>query len=271
MFEDEKNEVISKKPAFNLSDLKKAYAQQSSAHMEIELCYSRNHVFIKPLKVRDKKDILKSIETKNDNLLNRTLTEIIEKYVENKDGSGLNTGILTQKEKEQILVYIRLASGEDKVKTVNIAHQCPECEKVTKDIKFDTDNISVTNYDTTKNGVVELSTSGISITLGPITINEEQEIESLIKKKAIKTVSERQIVMVAAIIKSIKVATNDVDALSLEEKLGFVEGLQMSDLRLLTDYLKDYDFGIKLPFDFECEHCGFKGREEVNPAVFFMS
>lgn len=271
MFEDEKTEtkqVVDAKKGFSLADLKNMYAtsQQSAPHQEVILCYSKVPVYIKPLKVKDKKDILRSIETKNDNLLNRTLNEIIEKYVDFRNGKPVKTENLTQKEKEQILVYIRLASSDGK-EDIKIVHQCPECQKYTKDIPFSIDNIDIVEFNHEKESVIHICDGKIEIQMGPVTIKDETEIERVAKKTGLKTVSDKQLLTVAALIKSIKGAVE----LTLEEKLSFIDGLDVGDLKRLTDYVSDYDFGIKLPFEFKCEHCEYSGKEEVNSAVFFMS
>jgi len=104
------------------SDLRKLYAQSTTApQMDIELCYSRKHILVKPLKVKDKKELLKSIESKNEILVNSVLDSIIARYVETIDGSEFNPQDLTTQERQQILVYIRVANGDDECK---IAHQC---------------------------------------------------------------------------------------------------------------------------------------------------
>jgi hypothetical protein len=42
----------------SVADLKKLYSQSTvSAQMDIELCYSRNHILVRPLKVKDKKEL----------------------------------------------------------------------------------------------------------------------------------------------------------------------------------------------------------------------
>jgi hypothetical protein len=277
MFEDEKNEVSdpSKKGGkveFGLADLKKLYANASSAapHMEIKLCYSGELVYIKPLKVRDKKDILKAIESKNDNLLNRILDDLIEKYVEYRSGKALPSGSLMQKEKEQILVYMRLATG-DKPKTINVVHQCPQCEKITKDIPFEIDVMSVLDYNRDNNDIVTLLGGQINIQMGPINLDEEKEIEALSKQKKLTSIADRQLLMVAALIKKVKVGNDVCNIFKLDEKLSFIEQLSVSDLEILTSYLEKYDFGVKMPFNFTCSHCGYADKQEVNSAVFFMS
>ncbi len=276
MFDDEKNEVsdpsVKAKTGINLADLKKMYAtrDQSAAHMEIKLCYSGKNVYVRPMKVKDKKDILKAVETKNDTVLNRLLDELVEKYVEAEDKRPVLTGDLTQKEKEQIIVYMRLAVG-DLDKTINIAHECPQCKQIAKDIPFSLDAMSVTEYNKDDRDVVAIFDGKIRIKMGPITLNDERAIEENVKKKKLTATSDKQLVTVAALIKRIYVDNEPSDVVTLDDKVSFLEQLALSDLQALTGYLERYDFGVKLPFDFKCAGCGFKGEQEANPAVFFMS
>lgn len=272
MFEDDKDLSTKAEPRnFGIADLRKAYAtQQSTAHIEVVMCYSGIPAYVKPIKIKDKKDILKSIETKNDNLLNRALDDIIEKYVEFQRSEPVDVNKITQKEKEQILVYIRLAAG-DGVKTINIIHQCPECQKITKDIPFDVDAITVKQYDKTiGNEVVELP-GGIKVRMGPVTIADEKDIDKLNKDKKHTSSLDKQLSTVASMIKEASVGENRVVFKSLDEKVSFISELQSSDMDKITGYISQYDFGIKLPFHFKCSHCEYEGDEEANSGVFFMS
>jgi hypothetical protein len=277
MFEDEKSETVSRDKVENtnlkLADLKKIYAQQSqsSANIEISLCYSGKKVYIRPIKVKDKKDILKSVESKNEELLQRTLDDIIQKYAESADKSPILVDSLTQKEKEQIIVYMRLAIGDitDKIK---IAHQCPQCEQIKRDIDFEISRLNVVNYDRANSSRIQLLDGVIELDIGPITLRDEKDIEALIKKSNIKSDSEKQLVSLAAFIKRIYVNSSPVDDVStVEQKYQFVENLQINDLKTITEKIRINDFGIKMPFEFHCDKCGFKAQQEVVPAVFFMS
>lgn len=271
MFEDDKDPSIkAESKNFGIADLRKAYATQSTSHIEVVLCYSGVSAYVKPIKIKDKKDILKSIETKNDNLLNRALDDIIEKYVEFQRSEPIDINKITQKEKEQILVYIRLAAGDD-IKTVNIIHQCPECQKITKDIPFAVDAISVKNYDKSAGKEVVELPGNIKIKMGPVTIADEKEIDKLTRDKKQTSSLDKQLATVAALMKEVAVGDSRVSFKSLDEKVSFLSELQSGDMDKITSYISQYDFGITLPFHFKCSHCEYEGDEEANSGVFFMS
>lgn len=260
-----------------LSDVRKQIAISSnnnSPDMEIKLCYSGKTILVKPLKVKEKKELLKSLESKNEILVNRVLDEIIQSYVVTQDDTELDTKTLTIQERHQILVYIRAANGDEVVK---IAHQCPSCNKVTRDIPYELSKKSyVKDFD--HNGakkVVTICSDAVEINYDVLFRNEEIEVEEYIKEEKLKTVSERQFVMVAASIKDIFL--NDgtgrqrVENTTLEEKMEFIEELDTKEFNVISSAISELDFGVKMPFDFKCSHCEYESKEEVNATVFFIS
>jgi transcriptional regulator of NAD metabolism len=269
-FEDEK----SVKKTFNITDLKRIYATKSADQFTVKLCYSKRDIFVKPLKVKDKKDVLKAIENKNETLINKTFDEIINKYVETADGSAIDTAKLTQQERQQILINIRVAAA-DKDRIVKIIHQCPQCENVVKDIPFSFDDINEKFYQATDE-VVEIEGNGanIRIKVGPITREEEVEVEKFIKQEKKESNTEKQFVMISALIKAIDVIVGEdvqsIDLKSIKDKVDFIETLKSSDMDKIVNIAKSYEFGIKLPINFKCPKCNYEGVEEVNPTVFFM-
>jgi len=261
----------------SVSDLKKLYSQSTiAAQMDIELCYSRKHILVRPLKVKDKKELLKSIESKNEIIVNGVLDDIISRYVETIDGSDFNAQDLTTQERQQILVYIRVANGEDECK---IAHQCPKCEFVNKNITFKTDSLNLKLYDgvqETKNVVIKNGTTQIVLELGVVTRHDEILGEEYIKKNKLKTMTDKQFAILATVIKNafIKDGSNEaqtVEFTDISEKISFLENLRASDLTIITNYVESLDFGVTLPFNFVCTSCAHESQEEVNVAVFFIS
>ena len=261
----------------SVADLKKIYAQSTTtAQMDIELCYSRKHILVKPLKVKDKKELLKSIESKNEIIVNTVLDDIISRYVETLDNSEFDPKALTTQERQQILVYIRVANGEDECK---IAHQCPKCEFVNKNIAFKTDSLNLKLYDgvqeTTKVSIKQDS-STIVLELGVVTRKDEIDGEEYIKKNKLKTMTDKQFVILSTVIKNafIKVGEGEVQTVEFKDigdKVSFIEQLRSQDLRLVTDYVESLNFGVTLPFSFKCTSCDHESAEEVNVAVFFIS
>lgn len=261
----------------SVADLKKAYSQSViSNQMAIELCYSRKTILVRPLKVKDKKELLKSIESKNEMIVNAVLDDIIVKYVETSDGSELNPKELTTQERQQILVYIRVANGED---TCKIAHQCPKCESVNKNIVFKTNDLNLKLYEGDgQNTRISLKNkeSHLVLELGVVTRLDEIKSEEYIKSNKLKTMTEKQFAILASVIKSahIKIGTGEpleVDFKDIGEKVSFMENLTTNDLEKINEYVTSLDFGVTLPFDFTCTNCEYSSKEEVNVAVFFIS
>ena len=69
--------MTEERPTFNMSDLKKLYASNSADEMAIDLCFTGRKAFVKPMKVRDKKDILKAIESKDEKLIQKVFDDIV--------------------------------------------------------------------------------------------------------------------------------------------------------------------------------------------------
>lgn len=259
---------------FNAKDLKRLYADNSAARSEIELCYSRNKVLVKALKIKDKKELLKAIESKNENSINKSLDDIIEKYVEYSDGEPVDGKKLTTQERQQLLVNIRLAAGG--LENSKLVHQCPECEHINKNISYNPSTMYVDFYekDSETNDFLDLANGQIKVYLGPLFREDEIEIENIIKRKKFETNSEKQFAMLAGVIKKVVAKIDDVESeveLTMQDKMDFFDNLSASDLDKITDYFQKIDFGVKMPFDFRCEKCGHESEENVNIAVFFIS
>lgn len=261
----------------SLSELKKQIAINSNTNspdLEIELCYSKRIVLVKPLKVRDKKELLKSLEGKNEILINKVLDDIIENYVVPADNQELNTNKLTIQERHQILVYIRAANGDEVAK---IAHGCPKCEKVTRNIEYMISKDStVVNYEEPADKkVILICNDEVELHYDVIFRDEEKEVEEYCKKNKLKTIADRQIAMIAATIKNIFFNVNGVKKSvilkDLSEKMAFIEDLDSKEFTKISNSLNSLDFGVKMPFDFKCEHCDYESKEEVNVTVFFIS
>ena len=259
---------------FNIKDLRKVYADNAASQQQITLCYTKDEVLAKPLKIKDKKELLKAIESKNENSVNKILDDIIDKYIERVDGESIDSHTLTSQERQQLLINIRLASGG--LEKVNLVHQCPNCEHLNKNIKYDISTMYVDFYEPKDDTpeFLEVAGGNIKIYLSPITRNSEIAIENIIKKRKYDTNSEKQFAMLSGVISKIIAKIDDVESeitLTPEDKLDFFDHLTSNDLDKITDYFKSIDFGVKMPFDFKCEKCGHESEENVNSAVFFIS
>jgi hypothetical protein len=262
---------------FSLADLKKQIAINTNSHspdLEITLCYSGRHVLVKPLKVKEKKELLKSLESKNEIIINKVLDDIIQEYVIPTDSSEFNPKELPTQERHQILIYIRAANGDEIAK---VAHQCPKCEKVTKDIPYAISKDSyVKQYEEPADGkIVTICNGLVEIHYDVILRYEEMRVEEFIKNKKLKSMSEKQFAMIAAAIKEIYMVTaagkQKVDVGTIDEKLLFIEDLDTKEFTKILEAVNSLDFGVKMPFDFKCSECDYTAKEEVNATVFFIS
>ena len=258
----------------NIKDLRKLYSENTAAQQQLDLCYTKEKVLVKPLKIKDKKELLKAIESKNENSVNRILDNIIDKYVEKVDGESIDGTKLTSQERQQILVNIRIASGG--LEKLKLVHQCPNCEHLNKNIEYDIGSMYVDFYEQNEEipEFLSVANDNVKIYLSPITRETEIQIENIIKKRKYDTNSEKQFAMLAGVINKIVAKIDDVESeidLTVEDKIDFFDNLNSSDLDKITEYFKSIDFGIKMPFDFKCEKCGYENEENVNAAVFFIS
>jgi hypothetical protein len=244
--------------------------------MDIELCYSRKHILVRPLKVKDKKELLKAIESKNEITVNAVMDDIIVKYVEMVDGSEFNPKNLTTQERQQILVYIRVANGEE---TCKVAHQCPKCEFVNKNIEFKMESLNLKMFEgvyENKKVVIKSNDVQFLLELGVITRGDEMIGEKYIKDNKLKTMTDRQFAILATAIKDVTVKAGNLDPQKVElssiaDKISFIENFRPNDLKVITDYVESMNFGVTLPFDFKCTNCDYEAKDEVNVAVFFIS
>jgi hypothetical protein len=259
--------------SYSLNDLKRIQKDDDSLkEFSEKLCYHTDiTAYFSALKIKDKKELLKSIESKDEEAINRNFDRIIEKYV--KFDPDISTDDLTVQERYQILTYMRRAAAGDSVK---IAHQCPECEKINSDIEYDLNNMEVTYFD--KDNELETSikvSKKISVHLGPMTRKDEREVETLIKKRKVKSVTERQIISLIGIIKKVEIEEEDIVGevkLTPSEKLEFFEELNQSIIDDMIEYMKKIENGVKLPFSFNCEFCDYANEEEeASVAAFFIS
>lgn len=259
------------KPSLSINDLRKIYATNAGDELAIDLCYSHHKAFIKPMKVKDKKDLLKAIESKNEKLVQSNLDEIVEKYVRVEGYKSLNH--MTVQERYQVLVAMRRAAAGDDTK---IVHQCPKCEHVAKELNFNMANIVTVDFKEPETGsVIETANGAIKITLGPIRRCDEKILEKIIFDKKITLSSERQFVMLAGCIHKVEINQDDMTAevpMDAAEKVEFFENLSSRDLDKITDYVKQTDHGVKIPFKFKCAKCDYENeQEEANVAVFFIN
>jgi len=256
---------------FTLGDLKKAQAESNKETPEIRLplCYHTDcSALLRPLKVKDKKDMLKALESQDEQLVQKVLDRIMEQYV-TYEGDVSNQTITIQ-ERYQILTALRRAASGDET---SIIHICPECEHVNKDIPYNLKNMITKSYDSEVDNVISLNDS-VKVHLGPVTREEEAEMEHLIDARGIKSRSERNFLLTAALIKKVVLTKDDTTGeveMELHDLIDFFEEMDTKQLEMITNYAKSTDHGVKLPFHFTCEKCNYENKkEEAHITLFFI-
>jgi hypothetical protein len=257
----------------SVADLKTAISTAGTAHMEIDLCYSGRKAKIKPLKTEDKKELLKSMETKNETLVNKAFDNIIAKYVEFSDGATPEN--IVSQERYQILAYIRIANGDQ---NADIMHVCPECEHAETSISYDLEQIYVKPFKKIDNVIKIDYPNGLLMELlvEPLTRSEEKSVELFIHREG-DSIANKQFGYLAACVKKAKLVTPEhqeqqVDLSTLEKKIELYNSFDGSVESKIADIAREYsEGGVKMPLQFRCSKCKYESNEEVNLSVFFIS
>jgi hypothetical protein len=261
--------------SLTVDQLMKLEATSSAAHMEVELCYSLRKAFIKPLKVLDKKELLKAMENKNENLVNKVFDNILEKYVEIEDFND-SMDSLYMAERQQLLASIRTANGDD---TASIIHVCPGCENANT-INYDLSNLSIKNYVPNEDNDVVTHDIGNGITveyhIKPLTRVDEKMAENNINQEKITLETEKYMIRMSGFIHKIIVIRDGerspVEFKSYSDKINIYKNLDGVIESKIKTVLRRFDFGVKMPFQFKCQHCEYEEKnDEVNVGAFFIS
>jgi uncharacterized protein YktA (UPF0223 family) len=256
-----------------LDDIRKVYYSKPNK-AEITLCYSGKKAIVRALKMKDKKEILKTFEKDGGKSLDLCVDNIIEKYSEEEDGTPINAKELVEEEREQIFLAIRRNSTQNDNITIN--HVCPKCNKM-KEVEFPFENIKTTQFvkpESPSDKIIS-SKGDIEFTLSQLTRGDVLEIDEYIKKNEIKDDVEQQFIRVAATIKSITIFKDDVGQSkipTLKERIEFIDILELDDFEKIAPYFKACPkFGSTLNFSFTCE-CGYKSeKEEADLSNFFIN
>lgn len=255
-------------------DLKRIFQSKDDVPDTIvDLCFCKRKVKIYPLKVKDKKNILKSLGQGNEDLIDSAFDSIIEKYVEPVDDEPFDIEDLKIQERYQLLAYIRVNSGEGVVK---VNHRCPECGEINEGIELDLENLNETHYKE-EDEFVEILGGKVFVKLAPVSRKTEKLTEKYAKKMKVKDGAEKTFMSIASTIDEIYAIDGDdnrvkVEIDSFEQKYEFFENLPSSELDKILEKAKKFDFGITISFDFKCEHCEHeKEGEEIPVSLFFIS
>ena len=212
--------------------------------------------------------MLKALESQDEQLVQKVLDRIMEQYV-TYDGDITNQTITVQ-ERYQILTALRRAASGDET---TIIHICPECDHVNKDISYNLDSMVTKTCDRSVDNVIVLN-NAVKVHLGPITREEEANMEKIIAARGIESRSERNFLLTAALIKKVELTQDDTTGeveMKLTDLIEFFEDMDTKQLEKITEYAKTTDHGVKLPFNFKCEKCKFENKkEEAHVTLFFI-
>jgi hypothetical protein len=259
----------------SFQDIKKAYVSKASA-LETTLCYSGTVVNVKPIKMRDKKEFLKAIETESEENVEIFVDNMIEKYVTDKSDNQLNAKQLVDQERYQLLMLIRKHSTTQD--TVHIDHICPKCGELNNNIQFEFGNISVKQY-VCPDGVedtIKSRNGNIEYVIGMLTRGEIYDIEKYIKEKKIESKVEKDFVYMSCSIKEIYKIDDEVRTKyipKISERIEFAENISFDEFEKIRKYFeKQESFGVVMPFSFKCSKCEFANeKEEAKIINFFIA
>ena len=227
---------------------------------------------IRPMTVKEQREILKAMEKRDEILINQAFDVILDKCVVNINNQGFDNNKLYIQDRIYLLLKIHRLTNGNKSK---ITHINPVTGKPVPDIEIDLDECMKLKYCNEKelSKVIEISPS-IRITLEPATRKDEKDIEKYLKGK--DSIIDHRYAALAALIKKIEMKNKETDKfevidIKFDDKVSFITDgtLQPTDLKIFEEYAKSIDFGISVKFNFETEE--YKNpEEEANILSFFI-
>lgn len=255
-------------------DIKKAYAQKATP-VQIKLCYSEKEVNLRPIRMKDKKDFLKVLESTNDTQIDTYIDKLIKTYVSDSEENPLEPASLVDEERRQLLVWLRRISTH--AETVNIDHVCPKCNALKEDIVFPLTNIVVEYFKKPEDAenLIETKGGNVKFLIGQLTRQENLDINNYYTEAKIESSVEKEFITLAATIKEIYIVMDDISRKhvpSIAERVEFLGNLSLDDFEKINTYFsKCTPFGPKMVFDFKCSACDYaNNKEEVKIVDFFI-
>lgn len=257
-----------------LQDIKKAYATKAST-TEITLCFSGKKVLLRPLRMKDKKEFLKVLESENDVLIDNFIDGLIERYVSEFDENTLKSATLIDQERKQLLMYLRKISTT--ATHINIDHACPKCDKIIENVPFPLDGATTDNFKKPEgvDNLIEAGNGNVKFLVSHLTRQDNLDIDKYITEKEVKSEVEKEFIIMAATVKEIYLNLDDMNRKmvpSIKERHEFVENLSIDDFEKIKNYFTTCShFGPKLVFEFACSACDYKNaKEEAKIVDFFI-
>jgi predicted kinase len=254
-------------------DIKRAYVSKVNA-AKTTLCYSGKYVYVRPIKMKDKKEFLKLMEKENNELLDAFIDNLIEKYVSTGDDTPIDAKTLVDQERHQLLMVIRQLSTTQE--SIQIDHVCPKCKVLNKNIQFDLTNIIINSFSVPAGyeNTLESKNGNVKFSVGLLTRGEIIEIEKHITDKSIDTKVEKDFVYLASTIKEMYLKIDDIERKyipTIPERIEFVENLSFDDFDKIRKFFEACgSFGLSLGFKFKCTDCDYKNEKEEAKIVNFF-
>jgi hypothetical protein len=257
-------------------DFKKKFSIETNKTIPqdvVELPSSGAKATIRPMKVREQKEVLKALEKRDEFLINEALDAILSNCVITIDDAAFDGDKLCIQDRTYLLMRIRQLTTGPKAK---ISHVSNKTGKVHENIEIELDKLPVDKYQGTNlNQAIDVA-EGIRLHLGPVTRKNEKDIEKYLKANKDNTLIDRRYAAYAAIIKSVSMKTEGADTyeklnLTFDQALEFVNKMTaQQDLDKIDEYIKkELDFGLRLTFNFK-DGDYENPKEELTLISFFI-
>jgi hypothetical protein len=256
-----------------MQDIKKAYASKANT-IEVELCYSGKKVLLRPIKMKDKKEFLKVLESEKNEQIDTFIDKLIERYVADVNEEPVSASHLVDEERRQLLMCLRKISTT--ATHVGVDHVCPECGELNENVQFALEGAIVENFkkpDDVDN-LIDASNGNVKFLVSQLTRQDNIDIDKYITEAKITSDVEKEFITLASTVKELYLNMDDVSRKftpSIKERQEFVEGLSIDDFEKLKNYfVKCSPFGPKLVFNFKCTKCEYKNEKEEAKIVDFF-
>ena len=239
-------------------DFKKKFALEVNKTIPqdvVELPSSGAKATIRPMKVREQKEVLKALEKRDEFLINEALDGVLSNCVVTVNDEPFDGDKLCIQDRTYLLIRIRQLTTGPKAK---ISHLSAKTGQVHDNIEIELDKLTVDKY--SGKGLTRTLdiTEQIKVHVGPVTRKNEKDIEKYLKSRKDQSLIDRRYAAYAAIIKSISMKEEGSEVferldLTFDQALEFVnQMLGHNELKLLDTYIQEeLDFGVRLTFHFK--------------------
>lgn len=234
-------------------DIKKKIALETNKTIPqgvVDLPSNGAKALIRPMKVREQKEVLKALEKGEEYLINEAFDAILANCVITINDEPFDSDKLCIQDRAYLLIKVRELTTGPKAKIVHIS---PETQKK-HDVELELDKLVINKYQGT--GLyksIDIAPS-VKMNLGPVTRKNEKAIEAYMREnKKESSLVDRRYAAYAAILKSLTAETEEggteVVELTFAQSLEFISSLTQKELDLFDNYIKsELNFGIDLHF-----------------------